>query len=219
MEKTDTSETSKLQFAKTTGETTIGAQKLAERIDRYVEEDILPSLADFVRIPNLSSGFDLEHKTNGLHQKACQFVMDWAHTQDIKGLTLELHDHPDRTPLIYGEVAASPGIDSTIFMYGHIDKQPHLTDQWREGLHPTEPVREGNKMYGRGVADDGYAFYSSLSIVKILQEMGLPHSRFILFFETDEESGSKYVMQYIEDLKHRIGKPNLIICLGNFFYL
>ena len=83
---------------------------------------------------------------------------------------------------------------------------------WREGLHPTKPVREGDYAYGRGISDDGYAPFTSIALVKTLQDMKVPHPRFVFFFETDEESGSAYIMDDITDLEHRIGEPNLIIC-------
>lgn len=53
-------------------------------------------------------------------------------------------------------------------MYGHIDKQPPLTEGWKEGLHPYKPVIKDGKLYGRGSADDGYAFFSCVSIIKVL---------------------------------------------------
>lgn len=50
-------------------------------------------------------------------------------------------------------------------MYGHFDKQPPF-EGWREGLAPTKPVIEGDLVYGRGAADDGYAIYASIGGIK-----------------------------------------------------
>ena len=49
-----------------------------------------------------------------------------------------------------------------MLLYGHLDKQPEMTG-WRDGLGPWTPVREGDKLYGRGGADDGYAIFASLT--------------------------------------------------------
>lgn len=100
-------------------------------------------------------------------------------------------------------------------MYGHIDKQPHLTEQWREGLHPTQPVREGDRIYGRGVADDGYAWFTCIFILKALQTLKIPHNRVCLFFETDEESGSQDIEHYLDLCQERLGSPSLIFCLDS----
>ena len=53
--------------------------------------------------------------------------------------------------------------DDTVLLYGHLDKQPELFG-WRDGLGPWEPVIEGDRLYGRGGADDGYSTFASLDL-------------------------------------------------------
>ncbi len=65
------------------------------------------------------------------------------------------------TPIVFLEIDGTPGINRNILMYGHFDKQPPFTG-WNEGLAPTKPVLIGDKLYGRGGADDGYAIYGSI---------------------------------------------------------
>jgi acetylornithine deacetylase/succinyl-diaminopimelate desuccinylase-like protein len=60
----------------------------------------------------------------------------------------------------------------TILMYGHLDKQPPLTEEWETGLHPYDPVVRDGKIYGRGSSDDGYAIFSAITAVKALQTQG-----------------------------------------------
>ena len=50
-------------------------------------------------------------------------------------------------------------------LYGHLDKMPWL-DGWSEGLGPITPVIKDGHLYGRGGADDGYAFLSSMLAIK-----------------------------------------------------
>ena len=57
-----------------------------------------------------------------------------------------------RTPVLFCEVPGE-GTD-TVLLYGHLDKQPEMSG-WREGLGPWTPALEGDKLYGRGGADDG----------------------------------------------------------------
>jgi hypothetical protein len=67
----------------------------------------------------------------------------------------------------------SPSSSPTILIYGHLDKQPPLTEGWMEGLHPYQPeIREG-KLYGRGGADDGYCVFSAILGVEALQKQGM----------------------------------------------
>ena len=97
-------------------------------------------------------------------------------------------------------------------MYGHYDKQPHFT-QWGEGLHPTNPVRRGELLYGRGGADDGYAIFSSILAIKNIQNQGLTHGKVTILIEGSEESGSKGLLAYTSKLKERIGIPSILFVL------
>ena len=108
-----------------------------------------------------------------------------------------------------------PGQGSdTVLLYGHLDKQPEMTG-WRSGLSPWTPVRDGDKLYGRGGADDGYSSFASLAALRLLQEQKLPHARCVVLIEAAEESGSTDLPAYIEHLAPRIGSPSLIVCLDS----
>ena len=86
-------------------------------------------------------------------------------------------------------------------MYGHIDKQPPLTEGWMDNKGPYKPVIEGDFLYGWGSSDDGYAFFSSILIIQTLQKFSKDIPNFTLIFETDEESGSKDILKLMESNK------------------
>jgi acetylornithine deacetylase/succinyl-diaminopimelate desuccinylase-like protein len=124
---------------------------------------------------------------------------------------------PGRTPVIYAEVqGTAPG---RVLLYGHFDKQPEFTG-WEPGLSPWEPVFRDGKLYGRGGADDGYAIFSSLLAIRLLQEQGVPHAACSILIEGSEESGSIDLPAYVEHLADRLGEPDLVVCLdaecGNY---
>jgi acetylornithine deacetylase/succinyl-diaminopimelate desuccinylase-like protein len=100
-----------------------------------------------------------------------------------------------------------------------MDKQPEFTG-WAEGLSPWEPVIRDGKLYGRGGADDGYAVFSSLTAIRLLQEQKIPHARCVVLIEACEESGSYDLPHHVEKLAGRIGTPSLVVCLdaecGNY---
>jgi acetylornithine deacetylase/succinyl-diaminopimelate desuccinylase-like protein len=79
--------------------------------------------------------------------------------------------------------------------------------------------RDG-KLYGRGGADDGYAFFSSLLAIRLLQEQGVPHATCSILIEGSEESGSVDLPAYVDHLAGRLGEPDLVVCLdaecGNY---
>ena len=123
---------------------------------------------------------------------------------------------PGRTPVIVMEVPASDAAlaDRTVLLYGHLDKQPEMTG-WRDDLGPWKPVVEGDRLYGRGGADDGYAAFASLLAIEAARAEGLPHARCIVLIEASEESGSPDLPAHVELLASRIGSPELVICLDS----
>ncbi|RKH09585.1 M20/M25/M40 family metallo-hydrolase [Corallococcus praedator] len=188
--------------------------------ERIWEQEILPALERYIRIPNKSPAFDPDWVKTGHMEQAVQLISDWCRAQaaHLPGLTVEVvrlktPDGKERTPVIYMEVPGTRG-DDTVLLYGHLDKQPEMTG-WREGLTPWTPVREGDKLYGRGGADDGYSAFASLSALRLLKEQGVPHARCAVVIEACEESGSYDLPAYIEALAPRIGKPSLVVCLDS----
>ena len=181
-------------------------------IDARWDESAVPELIEYIKIPNKSPQFDPDWEKNGyMEQVVAQFTA-WCEKQNIDGMQLEVVRLPGRTPLIFMDI---PGAgDRTVLLYGHLDKQPEMTG-WREGLGPWQPVLEGDRLYGRGGADDGYATFASLIAIKALQEQNIPHARCVVIIEACEESGSYDLPHYIEALADRIGDPELVICLDS----
>ena len=130
------------------------------RVEDIWESEILPTLTEYVRIPNKSPHFDPDWEANGHMEKAFELIEGWCRKRPIPGLKVERVQLPGRTPLLYMEVPGNS--DRTVLLYGHYDKQPEMTG-WREDLGPWEPKREGDKLYRRGGADDGYAAFASLT--------------------------------------------------------
>ncbi|HTM22200.1 MAG TPA: M20/M25/M40 family metallo-hydrolase, partial [Kofleriaceae bacterium] len=101
-----------------------------------------------------------------------------------------------------------------VLMYGHLDKQPEMTG-WRAGLGAWDPVREGDRLYGRGGADDGYAMFGALLALRLLAEQGVRHRRCVIIIEACEESGSGDLPAYVDHLADRLGTPGLVVCLDS----
>ena len=81
------------------------------------------------------------------------------------------------------------------------------------GLGPTKPVIEGDLLYGRGAADDGYAIYASIGGIKAWQTQKIRHSRIVILIEGSEESSSPHLVAYFEHLSSLIKTPDVVVCL------
>ncbi|WP_133479180.1 M20 family metallopeptidase [Cognatilysobacter segetis] len=192
----------------------------ASRVESFVskkwDDEIVPQLVDYIRIPCKSPMFDADWVANGYIDQAIAQMEQWARAQAIDGMTLEVVRLEGRTPLIYVEIPAANGgrSDDCVLLYGHMDKQPEMTG-WDEDLGPWTPVIKGDRLYGRGGADDGYAIFGSLTAIMALREQGLPHARCVILIEACEESGSYDLPAYVDHLAPRIGKPSLVVCLDS----
>ena len=192
------------------GEATMHIEELRTTIDRTWTQTILPSLEDYVRIPNKSPHFDPDWEAHGYMEQAVQLMAAWCTAQKIPGALVEIHRLPGRTPLLRVDL---PGeIDDCVLLYGHLDKQPEFTG-WAEGLAPWQPVMRNGRLYGRGGADDGYAVYSSLTAIGALKAQGVALPRCIVLIEACEESGSLDLPAHLEALGARIAPPSLVVCL------
>lgn len=190
----------------------LNPQELFDYIRKEWKEQILPSLCDYIKIPNKSPHFDSKWQEHGHMDKAVNHIADWCKTHAPGNMKIEVIRLEGRTPLIFMEVPGKS--EDTVLLYGHLDKQPEMTG-WEEGLSPWTPVLRGDRLYGRGGADDGYAAYASLTAIRALQAQGLAHARCVLIIEACEESGSYDLPYYIDALKEKIGKPSLVICLDS----
>lgn len=188
------------------------------RVTRYISDlwdaEIVPQLVEYIRIPNKSPMFDKDWAAHGHMDAAVKLMETWARGKLplLPGATLEVVRLQGRTPLIYIEVPGQN--DDTVVLYGHLDKQPEMTG-WSEGLGPWTPVLKGDKLYGRGGADDGYAIFGSLAALLALQEQNIPHARCVILIEACEESGSYDLPHYVDHLAPRIGNPSLVVCLDS----
>ncbi len=190
----------------------VDRQKTQLFVDEFWEKHIVPPIIDYIRIPNKSPAFDTNWETAGHMDKALNLAREWIEAHPLKGATVKIDKVPGRTPLILIDV---PGdIDKTVLLYGHLDKQPEMTG-WREGLGPWIPVREGDKLYGRGGADDGYALFASVCALQAMHEQGIPHARSVIMIEFSEESGSPDLPFYVERHAQQIGQVDLVVCLDS----
>ena len=142
--------------------------RLRAESERLWDSDVLPTMEEYIRIPNKSPGYDADWQPN--MDRAVALLRAWCQARPIAGLQVRVERWEGHTPVLLLDVPASdPALaGDTVLFYGHLDKQPEFTG-WREGLDPWKPVREGNRLYGRGGADDGYSTFAALAAIEALE--------------------------------------------------
>src|SRR5919198_1037861 len=191
---------------------TIEGKPLGEFVQHTWDEAIVPALTEYVRIPAKSPMFDREWAAHGHLDRAVGLIETWARARPIEGLRVEVVRLDGRTPLLFMEAPGGSG--EPVLLYGHCDKQPEMVG-WAEGCGPWTPVRRGDKLYGRGVGDDGYAAFAALTAIEALQAQRAPHARPLVLIEACEESGSYDLPFYVDHLAERLGSPSLVVCLDS----
>ena len=58
-------------------------------IEKKWDNDIIPQLQDYIRIPNKSPLFDPEWKQNGYMDQAMQLIKTWCESQPINNMHIE----------------------------------------------------------------------------------------------------------------------------------
>ncbi len=203
----------------------LDADTAARHVDQLWDDDILPVLHDYIRIPNVSVAYDAAWQEAGHMARATELLRQWCErrvSESLPGATVEVHELEGRTPLLLIDVPptdnGAPGTaedDGTVMLYGHLDKQPPFTG-WREGLRPWEPVRDGDRLYGRGSADDGYSTFSAIAALEAVRAAGGAHRRCVVLIEASEESGSPDLPAHLEALGDKLGEPALVIALDSW---
>ncbi len=189
---------------------------LRKFVDEIWTDEVVPTLTTYIAIPNKSPSFEPDWEKTGHMEKAVELFVAWAQKKlpHLPGATLSVERLPGRTPLIFIDVPGATKSADTVMLYGHLDKQPEMTG-WAEGKGPWIPVLEGDKLYGRGGADDGYAMFGALAALLALKAQKVTHKRAVIVIEASEESGSPDLPFYMDALADRIGKVSLVVCLDS----
>jgi acetylornithine deacetylase/succinyl-diaminopimelate desuccinylase-like protein len=102
----------------------------------------------------------------------------------------------------YRESSSAP----TILMYGHGDVVDGMVGEWRDNLDPWRTTTSGNRVYGRGTADNKGQHSINMSALRAVKEarggrLGF-NAKFII--ETGEEIGSPDLRQVCESLRDEL---------------
>src|SRR5664279_2136564 len=99
----------------------------AKWVEDLFQKSIVPTLVDYIKIPNKSAMFDPKWRENGHVDRAVELLAGWAKQNLPEGATLEVMRLGDRTPLIFIEIPGTGGKSGdTVMLYGHLDKQPEM---------------------------------------------------------------------------------------------
>ena len=103
---------------------------------------------------------------------------------------------------------AGPEGAPTVLLYAHHDVQPE-NDHADWDSPPFEPTERGDRLYGRGAADDKAGIAAHLGAVRIFGD-DLPVN-LVMFIEGEEEVGSDTLVELLDTYKDRLEADVIVI--------
>lgn len=131
------------------------------------------------------------------------------------GFRCEIIDNPDPAggPLLIGE--RDEGAPRTVLTYGHGDTVHGQEGMWREGLSPWVLTEEGDRLYGRGAADNkGQHLINIAALEAVLAERGRLGFNLRIVLEMSEETGSTGLAEVFRAERERLAADVLIASDG-----
>ncbi|MFE3839075.1 M20 family metallopeptidase [Pseudogemmobacter sonorensis] len=114
------------------------------------------------------------------------------------GFTTRRHDNPvSGAPPILTASRIEDAALTTVLIYGHGDVTHAQADGWREGLHPFRLVQEGDRLYGRGSADNKVQHLVNIrALAQVIAARGHLGFNVHLLIEMGEEAGSPGLQEF-----------------------
>ena len=171
----------------------------------------IATLSELVRIPSVSwDGFDFSHLHTSA-EKIAGLVRELGVFESIEVIQLPI---PGTGELGQPAVVASREARfgrPTVLLYAHHDVQPPGADEDWDSL-PFEPTLRGDRLYGRGAADDKAGITTHLASIRALTEVaGDPDLGIILYFEGEEEFGSRSFDAFLDHYRDLFSTADAIV--------
>ncbi|MBX3228778.1 MAG: M20/M25/M40 family metallo-hydrolase [Labilithrix sp.] len=168
----------------------VDVSRIALAAERAVESSFA-RLDRYLTFAPISSEPDAP-KTVGALAEALRADLEKLGLEQARVLAL-----PDALPCVAAEwTKAGPGAP-TVLIYGHFDVQPVKNEVWT--TEPHRVVRKGDRIYGRGSADDMGGWLSHLVAIEawLAETGGLP-CNLKLLLEGEEEIGSPNLERFMD---------------------
>jgi acetylornithine deacetylase/succinyl-diaminopimelate desuccinylase-like protein len=186
------------------------ADALREAVQAGLPRSIA-DLSDLVRIPSVSwDGFDPEHVVASADAVAA-LARDTGVFDAVDIVRLPIPATGELgLPAVIATRAARNG-RPTVLLYAHHDVQPPGDDEhWNS--KPYEPTLRGDRLYGRGAADDKAGVMAHIGAIRALLTVNSdPDVGIVLFAEGEEEFGSRSLPAILERFHDRLAADAIVV--------
>ena len=171
----------------------------------------LADLTRLVRIPSVSwDGFDPEHVVRSAEAVA-ELARGTGVFDEVEVVRVPMEGTEELgLPTVFARRAAREG-RPTVLLYAHHDVQPPGDDaDWDS--QPYEPTLRGDRLAGRGAADDKAGITAHLAAIRALVAAGIdPKVGIVLYVEGEEEFLSRSLPNFLERFHDRLAADAIVI--------
>ncbi|NIM25964.1 MAG: M20/M25/M40 family metallo-hydrolase [Nitrosopumilaceae archaeon] len=163
--------------------------------------NLISDLQTLIRQPSVSA------KNEGIEECA-KLVQKMLTKAGIKSEILRLKKGV--APIVYGELKSKKNNSQTLLFYNHYDVQPaEPFELWDDP--PFSGKLKGNKIFGRGSADDKGELITRIKAVEaFLKTTGDVPCNIKFVIEGEEETGSAHIDQYLKKYKKKFACDGVI---------
>jgi acetylornithine deacetylase/succinyl-diaminopimelate desuccinylase-like protein len=164
-------------------------------------KSLVSDLQTLIRQPSVSA------KNEGIEECAL-LVKKLLHKSGIKSEILQLKKGV--APLVYGEIKSKSNSQKTLLFYNHYDVQPaEPFELWDDP--PFSGKVKGNKVFGRGSADDKGELITRIKAVDaFLKTTGDVPCNIKFVIEGEEETGSAHIEEYLKKYQKKFSCDGVI---------
>ena len=175
-------------------------KKILSHVDSNMS-NLVSNLQTLVRQPSVSA------KNEGIEECA-NLVKKMLQKAGIKSQVLRLRKNI--SPVVYGELKSKKNPNKTLLFYNHYDVQPaEPFDLW--DYPPFSAKIKGNKIFGRGSADDKGELITRIKAVEAhLKVNGDVPCNIKFVIEGEEEVGSPHINPYLKKFKKKFSCDGVI---------
>ncbi|RII43171.1 dipeptidase [Galactobacter valiniphilus] len=198
--------------ASTPGASTPVPQTIIEQLRSAVasgHQRRLDELTELVAIPSIAwEGLDPAHVENSA--KAVADLLRTAGLEDVQLLNAPTEEGGQGRTAVVARRAAAPGMP-TVLMYAHHDVQP-IGDEALWDTPPFVATRVGDRLFGRGAADDKAGIMVHVGALRAISEVAAAEGLGLTYFiEGEEEAGSPSFRNFLEKYQELLRADVIIV--------
>jgi acetylornithine deacetylase/succinyl-diaminopimelate desuccinylase family protein len=150
-------------------------------------ESLFATVADLVSINSVNPAYPGGPGEGALADYVGEYCRHYS-------LPYELQPVFEGRPNVIARLEGEPG-GPTLILEAHMDTASELGMNHK----PFQPVRDGNRLYGRGSCDTKAGLAAMMHAMRILKQAGIrPHASVILVAAVDEEHSFRGVVKFVE---------------------